>query len=210
MLSCIQKGILVENDNNYDFSSPVMKQFFFEKIVGHIQRASVPPADLHDLVRRVILAIDYSNMKETLGKSVANNIPLERSWQMEFCKAVQRSTTTGTVTSADVGQLFGSSGFIDFTLNSNSNFWGVELLREAIKLDEHIKRFERGGRYEPIPFDDFCVIDFRRDQNTSLEKIGNDLELSNRLFIVCYDEKFTNVVLYDSMNLQGTMILTLK
>ena len=208
--SFVQKGILIESENNYDFSSPVMKQFFFEKIVGHIERASIPPADLRELVCRVISTIDYSNMKETLGRSVANNIPLERSWQMEFCKAVQRSTPTATVTSADVGPLFGSSGFIDFTLNSNSNFWGIELLREGIKLKEHVKRFERGGRYDPIPFDDYCVIDFRSDENTSLENIKNDLDLSNRLFIVCYDAEFTKLVLYDSTNLQGTIIPTQK
>jgi hypothetical protein len=60
--------------------------------------------------------------------------------------------TFGMHISADVGSLFDVIGAFDFTVHSKdmSLFWGIELLREADRIDGHIKRFQPGGRYQNL------------------------------------------------------------
>ncbi|GMF65730.1 unnamed protein product [Phytophthora lilii] len=56
------------------------------------------------------------------GKSVADGIH----------KALNRCTPSTFVTSAGVGALFGSSGFVDFTIDGGDGiFWGIELLQHT-------------------------------------------------------------------------------
>lgn len=197
--TCCRRGILLDS---LEFSSPVMKRFFIQKRVGVIKRAKYLPSTLQDLISRALSVIDYECMKNTLGKSALNDIPLETVWKMEFFKSVHRSTPESIVTSADVGAIFGSNGFIDFTVyaKDKSFLWGIELLREGNRIDEHIQRFSSDGRYSSLDLSDFCLIDFRRIDNTSQQKIDEDLRRSTKLYIVCYDAPISNITLYNSQS----------
>ena len=101
-------------------------------------------------------------------------------------------------TSVDVGAVFGSSGFLDFTIHDNNILWGIELLREGSKLEEHVSRFA-SGKYSTFPLSDYCLVDFRRVSSikdvTSDERIMKDLNANARLFIVCYDSEMKKVSL---------------
>uniref|UniRef100_K3X2C9 Uncharacterized protein n=1 Tax=Globisporangium ultimum (strain ATCC 200006 / CBS 805.95 / DAOM BR144) TaxID=431595 RepID=K3X2C9_GLOUD len=121
-------------------------------------------------------------------------------WQMKYYKAAYRSTPNTVVTSADVGALFGTSGFIKFTAHANdkSFFGGIELLRDADRLEEHIGRFATGGRYSLLALTDFYLIDFRRINKTSKEKIATDMDIYEKLFVVTFDATLENVIVVNS------------
>lgn len=198
---CLQKGILVQAERCVVFSSPVMWRYFVKKRVGHIVRALHAPKTLPHMIARVVRAIDYDCIRETLGRSRSSGIPLERAWQMEFYKAAYRCTPSNFETSVDVGALFGSSGYVDFTIHGNGKLWGIELLREASKLAEHIARFAPGGRYSSLGLHEFCLIDFRRVasiDSVAMERIAADMRCCKQLFVVCYDAQVAGVVVYNS------------
>lgn len=92
------------------------------------------------------------------------------------------------MTSADVGALFGASGFIDFTIASGGLLWGIELLREASNLAESIERFSPGGRYSSLGLTEFCLVDFRcvaSIDGDEMKRIAADMRLSKNLSVVC-------------------------
>ncbi|KAG6955881.1 hypothetical protein JG688_00011684 [Phytophthora aleatoria] len=198
---CLRKGILAQTERRFEFSSPVMWRFFVKMRVGHIVRALHVPKTLPEMIARVMRSIDYDSIRQTLGRSLSSDIPLERAWQMEFYKAAYRCTPSTFVTSVDVGALFGSSGFVDFTIHGGDIFWGIELLREASNLAEHIKRFSPGGRYSSLPLNEFCLIDFRRVasiDDVPMERIAADMRDCDKLFVVCYDARMAGVVVFNS------------
>ncbi|GLD96090.1 hypothetical protein PINS_up004768 [Pythium insidiosum] len=198
---CLQKGILAESEGRFAFSSPVMWRFFVKMRVGHIVRAPHVPKTLPEMIARVVQAIDYDSIRQTLGRSLSNDIPLERAWQMEFYKAAYRCTPSTFVTSVDVGALFGSSGFIDFTIHGGDTFWGIELLREANDLAEHAERFASGGSYAWLGLSDFCLIDFRRVASIDAvprQSIAADMRRYDKLFVVCYDARMAGLVMFNS------------
>ena len=207
----VRMGILVDVNSQYTLSSPVMKRYFLEKIMGkNLERAKHNPADLTDLVFRIVSSMDYNHLKSSFGKSKLTGILLERSWQMEFYKAAIQCTTNDLFISADVGALFDTSGAIDFTVHSNdlSIFWCIELLREADRIEEHFDRFQSGGRYANLcrSLTDFCLIDFRRQ--TLMYKI--DLKLCDNLIVVCYDTLMSSVILYSKTLPEGRKIDIMK
>lgn len=198
---CLRKGILAQTERRFAFSSPVMWRFFVKMCVGHIERALHVPKTLPEMIARVVQAIDYDSIRQTLGRNLASDIPLERAWQMEFYKAAYRCTPSTFVTSVDVGALFGSTGFVDLTIHGGAIFWGIELLREASNLAEHIERFAPGGRYSSLGLNEFCLIDFRRVasiDDVAMERIAADMRRCEKLFVVCYDARMAGVVVFNS------------
>ncbi|TMW65345.1 hypothetical protein Poli38472_007987 [Pythium oligandrum] len=200
---CIRKGILIGCEGRVEFSSPVMWRYFVKMRVGHVDRALHGPNTLQEMIARVVRAIDYDSIRKTLGRTLSNDIPLERAWQMEFYKASYRCTPSTCVTSADVGALFGSTGFIDFTVECGDNFWGIELLREGSALDEHIGRFAPGGSYSLLQLSDYCLVDFRRVssmEDTARATTIQDLNRCEKLYVVCYDRKLAHVSVLNSQS----------
>ncbi|RLN52161.1 hypothetical protein BBJ29_010054 [Phytophthora kernoviae] len=75
---CLRKGILVQTEQRYLFSSPVIWRFFVKMRVGNIVRARYVPKTLPEMIARVMQAIDFSSIRRTLGRSLSSDIPLER------------------------------------------------------------------------------------------------------------------------------------
>ncbi|KAI9349718.1 hypothetical protein BDR26DRAFT_852662 [Obelidium mucronatum] len=203
--SLVLRGVFVEYGAHYQdfvFSSPVMRRFFTEKVFGiPAARAQENPASLADLVYSIVSSIDYTHIQASLGKTKSTGILLERAWQMEFYRTSFRCTHD-FVTSADVGGLFGTRGAIDFTVHSHDKkvFWGIELLREGNRLEDHIERFEDGGRYEVMcrKFTDTCVLDIRREPKGRTPPDLTDLQSFKNLTIFVYNESFSSGVLYSN------------
>ncbi|KAJ3239163.1 hypothetical protein HDU77_011350, partial [Chytriomyces hyalinus] len=156
------------------------------------------PDTLDDLVYAIVSSIDYEHIKSSLGKTKETGVLFERAWQMEFYKA-SHQCTSDYVTSADVGGLFGTPGAIDFTVHSEDMevFWGIELLLEGIRLEDHVGRFKNGGRHEVMcrMFSETCVLDIRRQPKGTAPNL-EDLDKYENLMIFTYDESFSEGALY--------------
>ncbi|KAJ3373244.1 hypothetical protein HDU84_001040, partial [Entophlyctis sp. JEL0112] len=79
-------------------------------------------------------------------------------------------------------------------------FWGIELLREGNRLEDHASRFGDGGCYETIcrMFTDICVLDIRHQLRGAELDLG-DLEKYQNLIIFTYDDSFSGGVLYSKL-----------
>ena len=45
--------------------------------------------------------------------------------------------------------------------------WAIELLRDGSDMREHEKRFEAGGKYADMPYENFAVVDLRSPPSRS-------------------------------------------
>jgi hypothetical protein len=181
-----------------------------EKVFGMpAARSQENPSSLEDLVYTIVSSIDYNHIQSSLGKTKKTGILLERAWQMEFYRTSVRCTCD-FVTSADVGELFGSTGEIDFTIHSLDMkvLWGIELLREGTSLDDHVSRFEDGGRYEIMcrKFTDSCVLDIRQQPNGGAKLDLKDLGKYDNLFIFTYDDTFSAGNWYSNSLKEGKVV----
>ncbi|KAJ3259024.1 hypothetical protein HDU77_002015 [Chytriomyces hyalinus] len=206
----VRKGVLVESGalhQNYVFSSPPMKRFFTEQAFDEqTVRAEENPDTLEDLVYAVLSCINYKRIKSSLGKT---KILLERAWQMEFYNKLVQCTDECAI-SADVGGLFGTTGAIDFSVHSFDMEvrWGIELLREGIRLEDHAGQFGEGGRYEAMSrkFTSTCVLDIRRQPKEGSELDLKDLDKCENLIIFTYDDSFSSGVLYSKTWAEGRAV----
>ncbi|CAG8601911.1 11686_t:CDS:2 [Ambispora leptoticha] len=94
-------------------------------------------------------------------------------WQSYKYTPIRKSLANGAATTAmptnatispDVGQVFGSAGFLDFFVNGDLG-WAVELMREGQRMTDHVGRFSDGGTYSCIPFTNWAIVDFRHNAN---------------------------------------------
>jgi hypothetical protein len=148
----IINGTLVYNNENnpnkqhtLSFSSPIVR------IISTLElfKSNAPSKDLVFSLDNLLI-----NSLQRLRPSIlinflstnSKNILLERTWQIEFYRVFT--------------SLLGSSGFVDFYIDSNKE-WLVEIAREGIKLVEHCQRHEPTGIYGQIKRKAEKIIDFR-------------------------------------------------
>ncbi|GMF12413.1 unnamed protein product [Phytophthora lilii] len=167
-----------------------MWHLFVKTRLGYVERSSCAPTTLQGVILRAVKSTDYKSIREQFRRTLFNEILLERAWQMEFYKALYLSTPNNCITSADVGDVFESRGVIDLTLYYGDLFWGIELLREGDRLDEHIRRFALDGPYSRLQLTDYCLLDFQRVPRAAQIAITTG---SENPFIVSYDEGLHNV-----------------
>ena len=94
---CLQtlcrKGMLVEKNDAYTFSSPVMARSVLKKIVGEPpKRAESEPKSLEELIIFILSSLDYAHLKTLLGKPKTTRLFFGRIWQMEFYKTAIQCT----------------------------------------------------------------------------------------------------------------------
>lgn len=104
----------------------------------------------------------------------ATQVPLESQYQDELYRALwvtlgQRLFVTSEWASHSRG------GRVDFLLREVK--WGIECVREGDRVDEHTRRFLKGGRYyewiEKGYIEDYLVIDFRKTKPMHPKGIHN-------------------------------------
>ena len=88
--------------------------------------------------------------------------------------------------SPEVGKAFGSSDRVDFLIHSRAS-WGVELVRNSSKLEEHLQRFQsrhewgrEDGLYFPLvqkkAVKDWVVLDFcLKGESVTIRKQANNI-----------------------------------
>ena len=90
----------------------------------------------------------------------------------------------------DVGRTFGSTGFLDLYVNNDLK-WGIELVRDGFKLQEHFNRFDAGGIYKKIPFHRWIVLDFYHGRK--YDEIKNHHQGNKNYWQVLYFGEYLNL-----------------
>ncbi|TMW56406.1 hypothetical protein Poli38472_006416 [Pythium oligandrum] len=195
----VQRGILVPLAGRYEFVSPLYWRIFASLCLRGTPRASQSPENLSDLIIQAIQSIDYKRIRE---RSRSSGIVMEKSWQLEFYRAMLRVTPDAMVARYELGVLFGTRGWIDFSFHDDWHTWllGIDVQHDGESLDELFSRFEDGGIYLRWPVTEYCVVDFRRSEDASVEEIARDVDRYVTLFVVRYDVRLSNVVLYNGRN----------
>lgn len=71
--------------------------------------------------------------------------PLEAQYQDEFRRAFNAVVSQGVPISSEWSRV--GDGRVDFYIPQGR--WGIKLLRDHDRVDEHCNRFQKGGRYYP-------------------------------------------------------------
>src|SRR5205814_9758251 len=74
------------------------------------------------------------------------------------------------------------SGRVDFLLTSTG--WAIECVRDGDRLEEHIARFQLGGKYYQWitsgQIKDYVIVDFRRSKPRKVRGIDMSFQLFSR------------------------------
>jgi hypothetical protein len=131
-----------------EITTPLLELILFNRLYQTTQKATRDFATLEEFLLGCLSQIPRDVLANSLGVGT-NDLPLERTWQMEFYRIVWPLLPKGTYLSADVGSVFGSTGKLDFYINTKKK-WGIELLREGNGISAHCHRFASKGIYASI------------------------------------------------------------
>ena len=112
--------------------------------------SDLPRAQDFESFLEISIRMRPSALREPLSRGQLNSPLYKRAWQMDWYRAASTALHKGYTLSADVGPIFGSTGFLDFYVNNRLE-WGVEFLCEGCKMKEHAERFFSVGKYGGIP-----------------------------------------------------------
>jgi len=167
-------------------TTPLLELILFNRLYQTVQDGTRDYDTLEEFLLECLSQIPRDVLANSLGVGTDNRL-LERTWQMEFYRIAWSLLPKGTYLSADVGSVFGSSGQLDFYVNTQKK-WGIELLREGTSISEHCGRFSSNGIYACIPVKEFVVIDFRSDLKKARLNLPN-------LWTVSYSGDFSKITL---------------
>ncbi|EEH10578.1 conserved hypothetical protein [Histoplasma capsulatum G186AR] len=198
--TCYRKGwlqaeLLEENKPIYIFSTGIHRRY-----IEHLLSIDTPPFPFHlfptieDLSFAAIREFKPAGLRvEQRGSAFTPATrPLEATFQNEFYRACYEllgkrlylsSEWTGTA----------KGGRVDFQVRGTR--WAIEILRDGDNIDEHVARFQTGGRYFPWlqaqEIQEYIILDFRRTQPP--KKLSY-----NRVFYVVFSEDYTMYQLFNS------------
>ena len=183
----IVRGYLVITvTKRVEITTPLLELILFNRLYQTTQKRTRDFATLEEFLLECLSQIPRDVLANSLGVGT-NDLPLERTWQMEFYRIAWSLLPKGTYLSADVGSVFGSTGKLDFYVNTKKK-WGIELLREGDGISQHCDRFSSKGIYASIPVKEFVVIDFRSDLKEARLTLPN-------LWTASYSADFSKITL---------------
>jgi hypothetical protein len=164
----IKCGVMFQENEKYEFTSALAKRYYFRKIFPN------RPADLPGSLKELVLSAIGKMSSTILEKSVVSHkdFPKEAVFQQEFFAALQACLPPQCYICPELSKTFADahsphtaiSGEIDFFINGDLR-WGVELLANGDKIDEHMDRFSQpNGKYSNLNPKDYYVVDFRRSR----------------------------------------------
>jgi hypothetical protein len=162
----IRDGVLEEIGNNkISFTTPMAKRYYSQKMFPF--RSKENPGDLLSLIKSTIKLMSAKTLSDLAS---GRNFPKEAGFQQIFMNCLCQNLTPSTVITSELSAIFPEtetsgtyeqiSGSLDFYINSDLR-WGIELLVNGDKIKEHIDRFSKKGKYEPLNCKDYVVVDFR-------------------------------------------------
>jgi hypothetical protein len=180
-----QVGLLEPDQEKLTFTSPVARRFALNWLYPN--RPTVDPANLESLIRTVLASLSSSKLKSTV---LPHTFPVEAIFQSVFLDSFISATQESFLVLPEFWEEFPKEGGpqkridgrIDFYINGELR-WGVELLVNGDRLDDHRERFKEGGRYALLNVADYIVIDLRSGPVTRVRQL-------EKRATVFYDESF--------------------
>ncbi|ODM16358.1 hypothetical protein SI65_08358 [Aspergillus cristatus] len=104
---------------------------------------------LQKLCKEILSKFSIMNLRHSAGgkrmSTASQPRPVEAQYQDEFYKGFVHVAGQGVPISSEWSRT--KDGRVDFYIPEKK--WAIELLRDHIKVDEHISRFKEGGKYHP-------------------------------------------------------------
>ncbi|EED14660.1 conserved hypothetical protein [Talaromyces stipitatus ATCC 10500] len=163
----IQRAVL-EDDAQQPNGVGVLPSRLHEKYVEYLiaKRPTTFPDEafptIESLCQKVLEHFSSKNLRHCLeGKlsTAAKLRPVEAQYQDEFYRAFNAVVGRGVPISSEWSRE--GDGRVDFWIPQKK--WGIELLRDHNRVNEHCDRFKKGGRYYPWieagMLEDWIVID---------------------------------------------------
>jgi len=134
--------------------------------------------------------IALNNGEVTLASGAVPR-PLEAVYQDELYRACFLLLRNIYISSEWSGK--GKNGRVDFLVRQKN--WAIECVRDGSRLNEHISRFQEGGRYyqwiESGEITEYIILDFR----TGMPKIPLDIDIP--LFYIVFNNDYSKFQVYD-------------
>jgi len=150
-----------QHETRYIFTTP-LHQWFVEYYLGTKVADSTPiDQELPDFAINVIRRFSHvilSTKREIVGTSNLQRPP-EAQYQDEFYRCCHEYSNGSLISFPEFGN---ASGKVDFYIPCNQ--WGVGLLRDGDRLENHSSRFTGQGAYAKMNFSDHIILDFRTKQ----------------------------------------------
>jgi hypothetical protein len=165
---CFRSGWLHATTNQKEFQyifTTQLHQWFVDYYLGiNVQDCTTLMKDL-DILNFAIKVIKlfcprHLSSPRNIGASHKQRPP-EAQYQDEFYRCCNRYSTGSLITFPEYG---GASGRIDFFIPLKK--WGVELLRDGDRLENHHSRFTGLGAYANMQLEDYIILDFRTARPT--------------------------------------------
>lgn len=193
---CEKYGLFVKETNKYKLTAPIIQkmlkiQLKSGKSLKLFKETSSNKQDFENFLKIVLSLIKPKIITEQLSLS-ANETIIERVFQNEIYHIATSILSTEKVC-PDVGRIFGSTGYLDLYINHDLK-WGIELLRDGIKLEEHIDRFNKiNGIYHDIPMNQWIILDFNRKNKVKKNLLID--QIHSNVWKILYSEENSLTVL---------------
>lgn len=158
---CFRRGwlhaITIQNEVQHVFATP-LHRWFVEYYLG-TRVADFTPITGQDLLAFTIEVIrGFSRLNLALREEIALNMQRspEAQFRDEFYRSCHRHSKGSLVSFPEFGD---ASGKIYFYIPGAE--WGVELLRDGDRLEQHSSRFVGDGAYMKTELNDYIILDFR-------------------------------------------------
>ena len=161
----VMSGVLSSDLNNsIGFPSPILRSIQINRLFGSEGNGRI--SSFEEFIRKTLALLKPSVLANSLSASNDRKL-YERQFQTEFYRCAM-SVLGGRhgYCSPDVGRIFGAPGYLDFYVEK----WGVELVRDGDKLNEHAERFLPGGKYANIPMNNHAIINFKFSERHRVAK----------------------------------------
>lgn len=142
----------------YIFSSPLHRWFVEWKLCNKIPRISFETSSILQLVLDVIAKFSprLLSAEQRIGPGCIQRPP-EAQYQDEFYRSCHAISDGSLMTFPEFST---GKGRVDFYIPSRP--WGVELLRDGDRLNQHHGRFSDSGSYgTTLALEDYIVLDCR-------------------------------------------------
>jgi hypothetical protein len=167
-------GILEVTGHGVGFTSPLARRFYAQLLFPNRSAESEKPNTLLGLTIKTIGSMSASLLRNSVTRS--DSFPKEAVFQHLFMVALAQSTPPDCMIYPELSEVFPDpqaeietivpapitriSGEIDFYLDGEYH-WGIELLVKGDRIQEHVERFSRNGKYHALATEDHIIIDFR-------------------------------------------------
>ncbi|KAG8915264.1 hypothetical protein FRC02_004589 [Tulasnella sp. 418] len=178
----------IVDDFVYYFASP-LHRWYVEAFLGKFSEADIKEDNLLDFVIQVIR--HFSPIHFTTPRTIAGGCRQQQPPEAQFQDEFYRCCNIHTYGIPLLSELGASAGRIDFLLPRKR--WGIELVRQSNKLEEHSGRFSTSGKYAGVvEMEDYIILNFC----TIYPRVHRELR---KLYHVFFTNEYQNVCILDNV-----------